>query len=106
MNTQENELQLLVNFFRCYFHQDWMCDAASPAEVVTSYLQTAMPHEVAALRDAILHYAECMGGDTKLDEASLFSELGCNYLPSADGLTAREWLLNIAALLHAAHEHE
>ena len=36
--------------------------------------------------------------DSELEE-KLFSELGCYYVPGADGITARAWLQSVAAQL-------
>jgi hypothetical protein len=40
-----------------------MCDADDTAEVIASYLQTVKAHEVAMLREAIVSYADRVGGD-------------------------------------------
>lgn len=98
MSTEDTELKRLSDFFRAHFHQDWMCDDATPADVVARYLQAATTQEISALREAIVRYVESQGDDLEL-EKKLFFELGCFYLPSADGLSVREWLLNVASLL-------
>ena len=97
MNVKEDDMKLMVNFFSSYFHQDWVYEAKSPADVVTSYLRTAKANEVVRLRDAIVRFARREGTDAEL-EKKLFSELGCYYSPSADGQSAREWLLGLDAL--------
>lgn len=97
MNTRENE-QLLKSFFSGYFHEDWMGDAASAAEVVNLYRLAAKPEEIANLSEAIVLYIERVGSEMEL-EKKLFSELGCYYRPSADGLSSRGWLTNISDLL-------
>ena len=101
MRAYENDLELLTNFFSGYFHEDWDCDASSPAEVAASYIRTASPQDVRLLHEAIIHYVECIREDADL-EKKLFSELGCYYLPSGDRLSARNWLLSIADLLGKA----
>lgn len=98
MSAQDTDLKLLANFFSGYFHEDWMCKAADSAEVIHLYLQTAKTHEVAMLREAIVHFVSQVGSDAEL-EKKLFSELGCYYQPSVNGQSAREWLVNIVALL-------
>jgi len=97
MSAQDTERKLLANFFSGYFHEDWMCDADDTAEVIASYLRTAKAHEVAMIHEAIVRYADQVGGDDL--EEKLFSELGCYYRPSVDGKSAREWLLSIVAQL-------
>lgn len=88
----------LTNFFSAYFHEDWPCEAETPTEVVQSYLRTAKHADVERLRAAIVTFIE-QELDNEALEKKLMPELGCYYLPSADGLTARTWLMNIADLL-------
>ena len=95
----------LTNFFSSYFHEDWMCEAETTTQMVQIYLSTALPAEVAQLREAIMAYAENEPDDEIL-EKKLFSELGCYYLPNTDGLTAKDWLMSVVGLLSIFHISE
>ena len=100
MNSQNYDHAALTNFFSAYFHEDWPCEAETPTEVVQAYLGTASQSDAARLRTAIIGFVEHERDNTAL-EKKLMPELGCYYLPSADGLTARDWLLSVADLLAA-----
>jgi hypothetical protein len=96
MNIQKREV--LFQFFASYFHEDWRYVAANEFAAVSSYLQTAKVEEVVRLRDAIIRFANSIDDDAELGKL-LFSKLGCYHSPSANGQSAREWLLYIAELL-------
>jgi hypothetical protein len=98
MTLQINEAErlMLKDFFAAYFHQDWDCDADTPRQVVDDYLRVGWPKKhLDTLSMAIRRYADSHANDAELEE-KLLSELGCYYLPSADGISAREWLQMIA----------
>lgn len=99
MKVDPKAMKELVNFFGAYFHQDWRCDAESTSQVVANYLTQASLSEVQSLRRAILNFATAYTSDEEL-ELHLFSDLGCFYRPSGDGLSARSWMEGIADLLH------
>ena len=101
MNKEAQQL-LLRNFFSAYFHEDWPCEADSPESVFTGYAQSSSPHERRMLAEAILEYSRAFADDKELEE-SLCRDLGCYYLPSADGLSAKGWLEHAAnGLLRAS----
>lgn len=100
MNSPDYDRAALTDFFRAYFHEDWPCEAETSTQVVQAYVNTASQSEVARLRAAIISFVE-REQDNAVLEKKLMPELGCYYLPSADGLTARGWLLNVADLLAA-----
>ena len=98
MSSLHDDRSALTNFFSAYFHEDWPCEAETPTEVVRAYLGTASPSDAARLRAAIIGFVE-FERDNAAIEKKLMPELGCYYLPSADGLGARDWLLSVADLL-------
>jgi hypothetical protein len=94
MNTQAQQ-SLLRNFFSCYFHEDWPCEAESPEAVVAGYLRTATARDVRSLGQAIREYSRRFAFEKDLEER-LFTDLGCYYRPSAQGISAKAWLEDIA----------
>jgi hypothetical protein len=85
----------LEDFFSGYFHEDWPCEAESPEAVVTKYALTARPDDAHAVGEAILGYESGFANDRELED-KLFTDLGCYYRPSAEGLSARLWLQRVA----------
>lgn len=85
-------------FFSGYFHEDWEMDAHEPDEAIAQFLRSEPgPDEIAQIVAQIDRY---LGekDDTAI-ERGLLEELGCYYLPSADALSARNWLRHVADLL-------
>lgn len=97
MSLQVDEM-LLKDFFSTYFHEDWMEEAETTAQVVQNYMQSASPAETARLRAAIIAFMNAESGSSDL-EVKLLPRFGCYYLPTADGHTAIGWLGSIAELL-------
>jgi len=101
MNTfkKDPKQELLVNFFSAYFHEDWPCEAKTPEEVVTAYAKgTVSDEKIGILCKAILEFSRRFDDEKELEE-KLFSELGCYYTPSADGLSPKEWLKRVVSQL-------
>jgi hypothetical protein len=94
MNKQTEQL-ILSNFFSAYFHEDWHRDAGSPEAVIAGYIQTATPSDMSSLGQAIRHFSQAFVSDIQLEE-KLFTELGCYYRPSGEGLSAKAWLEYVA----------
>jgi hypothetical protein len=97
MSTESGQ-EVLKNFFSAYFNQDWHCDAESTEQVVAEYASLASAPQAKALAEAILNYSTRFASDQEL-ENGLYRELGCYYLPSGDGLSAKDWLKNVASQL-------
>jgi hypothetical protein len=94
---KEVEMEKLKQFFGAYFHQDWLLDAAHPDEVVEAFLREGHDAaELAQLGRLIDEYSRQEVDDAALERA-LFTELGCYYMPSADGISARKWLQDVAS---------
>jgi hypothetical protein len=91
-----------TNFFSSYFHQDWPEEARNPAQIISLFLSegwtTGYLHQLA---EEIRQFTAMHTDDGELERA-LFSELGSYYVPSADGITARAWLEDVASALETA----
>jgi hypothetical protein len=99
MKTHDQEA--LHQFFAAYFHEDWPEEFTNPDEAISAYVaEGRRQDELEELATRIASYA---GGcsDDKALERSLFADLGCYYVPSADRLTARDWLLHVAHRLRS-----
>lgn len=91
-----SELRLL---FCGYFYEDWRLEAAESDEVIYQFLRDGWsPNEIVR----IVVQIDRSLNDAKDDFAikcGLFEELGCYYLPSADGMSTRDWLQHVADVL-------
>ena len=89
----------LQNFFSAYFHQDWAMEHES-AEAVTEYYRDSEGDAlVAQTREELV--ALLSREDDEDELAARVRGLGCEYDPSAEGSSYREWLTSIAARLSA-----
>lgn len=93
---KENKHNLLKEFFGGYFHEDFLLDAKNANEVINNYVKGTTDQERTTLSNAIQSYVEMFADDEEL-ERRLFFDLGCYYRPSAEGITAQDWLKKIAA---------
>ena len=84
----------LGQFFGCYFHQDWDVDGATCWQDVVALYARQMPREhLAVLVDDLRSWA----ADAKLvGQTNLPPAFGCDYNPRVDGLTERDWVLELA----------
>ena len=88
----------LTHFLSGYFHEDWLVEAGSDAEVVSLYLGSGVSQsEVLELRSEM--EAAAREQESTNAEAWLLTVYGCYYLPGVDGLTASAWLRRLAGLL-------
>jgi len=95
--TTSSDFAEIKNFFASYFHEDWLVEANDTAQVVSRYLAEVWnAEERRGLSNQITRFIDIYANDVALEEA-LFSELGCYYQPSADGISARVWLQDIAS---------
>lgn len=89
----------LKSFLSGYFHEDWEMDASRPDEVVSQFLKSKPDlSEIELIIDQINRYLKSAVDDLEV-ERGLFEKLGCYYLPSADGVSAADWLRRVALLL-------
>lgn len=94
-----HDLSELKLFLSGYFHEDWELDASEPDEVVSQFLSS---NPSAIKIDQIVTQIYYYLGERKDDaavERGLLEELGCYYLPSADGIGACDWLRHMIDLL-------
>lgn len=90
------DLHALRNFLGGYFHQDWDLDASEPDEVIAYYIASKpSPSTLEMIIAQIDQYLSNAGDDLSIEQG-LMQDFGCYYLPSADGLGARDWLSHVA----------
>jgi CdiI immunity protein len=95
--SHKTEVEILQDFFRAYFHEDWGLDATTPDEVVMEFLNLDWePAELQTLEAALVSYVNSHEEESQLQE-SLFRELGCYYMPQSEGIPVRKWLLGLAS---------
>lgn len=99
--SASSEDSILKQFFAGYFHEDWPDDAKGSEQVVVDYLRAASGTEVTALADAITDLAHSGRSDAELED-TLFRELGCYYVPSGSGQSAKAWLEQLTTQLRAS----
>ena len=93
-----SKLLRLRNFFSAYFHQDCFVNGETSEQIVSDVVASGgPPEELRLLRSAIMDYL-ADSGEGHL-EKELLKDLGAYYLPSADGLTAEQWLRDVASQL-------
>ena len=94
----------MKQFFGAYFHQDWNLDVSDPDDVIRLFIADGhSANELINLAEDIEIYAANKIENAAAEEG-LLRELGCYYLPSADGILAKAWLKHVAELLRAACE--
>ncbi len=89
----------LAQLFGCYLHQDWTVEFDTAADAVAAFLAHATPHTRMAAREEIgrlLAHAE-----TEAKLVAQLEKLGCYYWPAGDGITAREWIGQLAEQIGA-----
>ena len=90
----------IQNFFGAYFHEDWREDDPTVDAVVQRYMRDATTQDIRNLIEDIEQYLKDHPDDDELLRL-LFDDLGCYYLPTAHGLTARQWMTHVVDLLRA-----
>lgn len=94
-----NDFSELKSFLSAYFHEDWVAEVQEPDEMILRFLASAPSGK---LIDDIVAQIRCYldsGRDEVAMASGLWSELGCYYDPSSDGLSVRDWLTHIAGRL-------
>lgn len=87
----------LYEFFAGYFHPDWPEESLTATGVVERYLNELPKNEVdEATRELRSLLTNVPAED---DLSSIVNQLGSYYNPLADGLSYREWLLQVCTLL-------
>jgi hypothetical protein len=89
----------LKSFLGAYFHQDWDMEASEADEMVFLFLRDKPEaNKINRIVDQIGRYVDTRK-DESVIERGLYEELDCEYVPSADGMSAGDWLRHVAALL-------
>lgn len=92
----------LRGVFCSYFHEDWVDEFETADDVIAQYLRDGRSHaEVSRIADLIEALVRETPDDDALDRI-VNTDLDCNYLPSADGLSMRAWLAHVVTILRAA----
>ena len=95
--------EALFQFFGGYFHEDFLMEFDSPEGAVSAFVRQRGPGvDLRELGRAITMFIDEHPNDDEL-EGALFKELGCYYLPRADGISPRAWMLGIAARFGASN---
>jgi deoxyxylulose-5-phosphate synthase len=94
----ERSYQELFQFFAGYFHEDWQVDALTADDVVKTFTETHSRDECRQIADLVDAFAAATPDDEALEKA-LFSNLGCYYVPAADGRSVRELLQQVSRAL-------
>jgi len=91
------QMDKLRQFFGAYFHQDWGIEYGTPEKTLSAAIRD---HESQRpeLRRLIETFVAEHPDDEDLDQA-LWKDLACEYLPPADGVSSRTWLLGVVARL-------
>lgn len=96
------QMDKLRQFFGAYFHQDWGTEYGTPGQTLSAAIR-AHESQRKELRRLIEIFVAEHPDDEDLDQA-LWKDLACEYLPSADGISPRTWLLDVAGKLAASSE--
>jgi hypothetical protein len=87
----------LWQFFGCYFHQDWVIEAADDSGLVQLFLDSEPGDEADRVRaelDLLL-----AGPRTEAETGEILRHLGCDYDPAQTGLSDSDWLQRVRTLL-------
>ncbi len=87
----------LVQLFGAYLHQDWCDEFESPDEAVNAFRSGEPEEAVSAARQELSELIALDLDETALSD--LMSSLGCYYDPTGDGVSTRDWIVSIKALL-------
>jgi hypothetical protein len=93
-HLRNKQKEILKNFFGGTFHQDFLRDHKNWQDALERYKRDSTVEqrkEVARL----IHNFYSARVDSAVLEKELFSEFGCYYIPSTDGISAAEWLQRI-----------
>jgi hypothetical protein len=97
------EIESLRDFFAAWFNQDWVDEYSEPADVVADFIEVVNDADrLFDLGRNIRAYAVAHPSDAALNDL-LLHDLGCYYGPTADKVSARAWMEEVAiAFEHAA----
>ena len=95
------EYPALTQFFGGYFHQDWDLEAAEWQGLVRNFCDAAC-HEQIAVVYSELGKLLAEAQDERDLSVVLFSQLGCAYDPTVDGISLRDWIEEIQRQLLAS----
>lgn len=97
MNDRRRAFPHLNHLCGAYFHQDWVLEAPDTAGVITTFVRESPPER---LRATVAELRALLDSEDPPDLDRLLDDLSCEYLPAADGLTARTWLEQVVERLN------
>ena len=88
-----NQFPALEQFLGGYFHQDFRLDHGSPDGAIEAFVSDATQEQIQA---ASAELEQALSVIEQMDDPQkLLRALGCDYLPSAHGLTVANWLSHV-----------
>ena len=90
--------EVLFQFFGGYFHQDWILDDPDVHSVVRTFVKGNARERVARVHQGIASLLSSDYSESEL-KSKVLDEFGSNYLPSADGMSFRQWLTEVNQLI-------
>ena len=90
-------IEALFQFFG-NFNQDWDLDNPDWLSVVWRFVQNNTPERVAFVHQGIASLLSSDFSESELEE-KVIDEFGAYYLPSADGMSFRQWLTEVNQLI-------
>lgn len=101
--SKKEHKKVLFQFFAAYFHEDWSIEADTPDQILAKFVRQNDEFQRDNLSRYISAFVHDHPDDRELGEA-LYKDLGCYYDPNSDGISARSWLLAVAAKLMAREQ--
>lgn len=88
----------LTEFFSTYFHEDWDVYGTSWKDVLGHYVSEHSNNDILETANALNHLAMLLPYDAD-DACELIDNFGNYYYYPNDGLTARQWIRDMAGYL-------
>lgn len=92
------EIERLDDFFGTYFHEDWDIYGTGWNEVVSHYVSENSTADILEIANGLKHLARSLPCDDH-DAYELISSFGNYYHYPNDGLSAQQWVQDLAAYL-------
>ena len=95
----DDDTEMLSQFFGGWFHQDWDYDASSDDEILDRY-KDAYPRPHREKLATLIEEFSSTRDDPSLERA-LVHDFHCYYRPEGSGLSKRSWLAHVSARLRS-----
>lgn len=96
MNGDNMNKSLVRDFLSGYYHEDWIEETGSDEAVIELFFSSSLSSDFVARLASEMESLSIEMRSAKAHDDVLFREYGCYYTPSADGLTASEWLMKMS----------